>query len=205
MIDHELTGSHVRRGIKKNLLESEQDDSEGTWLDPHDLDILMTSSKWGGATLLITGPHVIASITHSDHLPLLKLAGTRHRCNRETTDTDVFATRFTKDDIGLLCLNAGPTKVGVEFDVPDEYPLRMSDDIDVPDIPNESLELIVNHVRAHAGMRRAFPRGMELRIHFRNYRDEIRAGGWVYENRAFRHYDSERTLCAELCPRRIMH
>jgi hypothetical protein len=187
------------------LLESGQDASAGAWLDPYDLDVLMTGSLWGGAALLITGPHVVASITHGDHLPLLELAGTHHRCDRETTDTDVFARQFTKHDIGLLYVNAGPTKVGVEFDVPDEHPLRMSDDIDVPDIPNESLELIVNHVRAHAGMRRAFPRGMAVRLHFRNYKDEILAGGWVYENRAFRHYASERSLCAELWHRRMMH
>jgi hypothetical protein len=187
------------------LLESGQDAGAGAWLDPYDLDVLMTDSMWGGAALLITGPHVVASITHGDHLPLLELAGTHHRRDRETTDTDIFTTRFTRDDIGLLYVNAGPTKIGIEFDVPDEHPLRISDGIDVPDIPNDSLELIVDHVRAHAGMRRAFPRGMAVRLHFRNYRDEIRAGGWVYQNRTFRHYDSERSLCAELCPRRIVH
>jgi hypothetical protein len=186
------------------LLASERDDIGRTWLDPHDLDSLLTPSHWNGAAFLIAGRHLIATTSYCDHLPMLAVAGMSHRQSRDTTDTNVFQEHFTADDIGLLYGNAGPGKAAIEFDVPDDPPLRKSNGIVAPALPSHVLASIVSYVRGHAGMRNAFPRGMQTRLHFRNYTEDIGAAGWVYEDSAFRHYGSEKSLCDELC-RRVLH
>jgi hypothetical protein len=103
--------------------------------------------------------------------------------------------------IGLLRGNAGASGVAIEFDVPNLFPLRRQfDGLMVPDVPAKSLDLLEAHVREHADMRATFPRGMRLRIHFRNYRCEVSVGGWIYEEHVFRNYDDQRASFIELCP-----
>jgi len=187
---------------KLKLLDRDLETNGRTWLDPRGLDKLMPTGPYNAAAFLIVGPTVIATTGPlMEHLDLLTLAGMDYGQDQWTTDTEFFSPHFSRGTIGLLRGNAGASGVAIEFDVPDRFPLRRQfNGIMVPDVPAKSLDLLEAHVREHAGMRAAFPRGMQLRIHFRNYRSEINAGGWIHEEHVFRNYDDQRALFIELCP-----
>jgi hypothetical protein len=183
-------------------LDLDLDGDGGTWLNPVDVDILMENSPWRGAMLLIVGRAVLATTGPvAEHILLLSHATQRFGRGRVTTGTDLFQREFSRAKIGMLYVSAGAAGVAVEFDVPREWPLRKySNGVSAPAVPIERLELIIDHVREHAAMREAFPRGMQIRLHFRNYTRKVKAGGWVYENGEFREYEDEDTLCDDLCP-----
>ena len=183
------------------LLDRDLETNGRTWRDPRGLDKLMQTGPYHAAAFLIVGPTVIATTGPlMEHLDLLTLAGMDYGQDRWTTDTEFFSPDFSGGTIGLLRGNAGASGVAIEFDVPDRFPLRRQfNGIMVPDVPAKSLVLLEAHVREHAGMRAAFPRGMRLRIHFRNYRSEINAGGWIHEEHVFRNYDDQGALFSELC------
>jgi hypothetical protein len=183
------------------LLDRDLETNGRTWLDPRGLDKLMQTGPYNAAAFLIVGPTVIATTGPLvEHLDLLTLAGMDYGQDQWTHDTEFFSPHFSRGTIGLLRGNAGASGVAIEFDVPDRFPLRRQfDGMMVPDVPAKSIDLLEAHVREHAGMRAAFPRGMRLRVHFRNYRSEINAAGWIYEEHVFRNYDDQRALFSDLC------